>query len=139
MVRARVAAALVRERVDSIRETDTRLVIVSSGLPEPECNVPILAPDGTWLARGDLVYAALKIIVEFDGWHHERDAVQRQKDLERRERLEAAGWSVIVVTSADLAHPTSVVARVYETLVRRGYRGPSPDLGRRWHQIVRGL
>lgn len=138
VVRAREAAVLVRDRVDSFRETDVRLLLVLAGLPEPDCNLQIL--DGTtFLARGDMVLPQFKIVVEYDGWHHERDAAQRQKDVYRRERLEAAGWIVVVVTSADLKHPTSVVARVYAALVRRGYEGAPPWLSRRWHDVARGM
>lgn len=139
VVRAREAALLVRDRVDSPRETDVRLLLVCAGLPEPEVNVDVHADDGAWLARGDLVLRRWRIVVEHDGWHHERDADQRQKDHFRRERLEAADWTLIVVTQADFAHPTSIVSRTFEAMVRRGYRGPPPDLGRTWHRIARNL
>lgn len=139
VVRAREAALLVRHRVDSPRETDVRLLLVCAGLPEPETNVDVHADDGAWLARGDLVLRRWRIVVEHDGWHHERDAAQRQKDHFRRERLEAGGWTIIVVTQADFEHPTSIVSRTYEALVRRGYRGPPPYVGRTWHRIARNL
>jgi hypothetical protein len=139
VVRARVAAGFVRERVDSFRETDVRLLIVLAGLPEPEVNVNVTADDGSWLARGDLVYHAYRLVVEHDGWHHERNADQRQKDHYRRERLEAAGWTLIVITTADFRHPISIVARIHEALVRRGYRGAPPRLKTAWHQCARDL
>jgi hypothetical protein len=139
VVRARIAAQLVRERVDSFRETDLRLLLVLAGLPEPAVNVDVADDDGRWLARGDLVLDELRIIVEHDGWHHERDAEQRQKDHFRRERIEAAGWTLIVVTQADFSHPISIVARVHEALVRRGYRGSPPELSRAWHLIARNV
>ncbi|MGJ9411455.1 DUF559 domain-containing protein [Aeromicrobium sp. CF4.19] len=94
---ARRAAAHVRERVDSARETDVRLLLVSSGLPEPEVNVEIHDAAGQFLARGDLVYRRHRVLVEYDGRHHAEDPVQWHKDLRRRERLEAAGWTVVVV------------------------------------------
>lgn len=138
VVLARKAAVLVRDKVDSFRESDLRLIIVLAGLPEPDCNRQIL--DGTtFLARGDLVLPEYKIVIEYDGWHHERDAHQRQKDIHRRERLEAAGWRVIIVTSADMKHPISVVSRVHHALVTRGYDGPPPFLTALWHQLARGL
>jgi hypothetical protein len=139
VVRAREAALLVRERVDSPRETDVRLLLVSAGLPEPHTNLDVFDDAGTWLARGDLVIPELRLIIEHDGWHHERSAEQRQKDHLRRERIEAAGWIVIVITTADFQHPTAIVARVYEALVRRGYAGPPPFLTAHWRRIARGL
>ena len=71
---------------------------------------------GRWLARGDLVFARHKVLVEYDGWQHERDARQRQSDHLRREQLEAAGWRVIVVTAADMARPWTVIARIRQAL-----------------------
>ena len=139
VVRAREAALLVRERVDSPRETDVRLLLVTAGLPEPHINLDVFDDDGTWLARGDLVIPELRVIIEHDGWHHERSAEQRQQDHLRRERIEAAGWTIIVITVADFQHPTAIVARVYEALVRRGYAGPPPFRTSQWHRIARGL
>ncbi len=46
-VRARRAAALVRIRVDSVRETRLRLVVVLAGLPEPECNIALGSDSGS--------------------------------------------------------------------------------------------
>jgi hypothetical protein len=139
VVRARQAAGLIRERVDSPRETDVRLLLVLAGLPEPATNVPVLSPAGDWVARGDLVLERFRIVIEHDGWHHERDASQRQKDHLRRERIEAAGWTLIVITSEDFHHLTSIVSRVFRALLRRGYRGPPPELGRSWHRVARGM
>ncbi|WP_246162093.1 DUF559 domain-containing protein [Aeromicrobium ginsengisoli] len=119
--RARRAAELVRDGVESPRETDVRLALVGSGLAEPELNTDIFDDRGRFLARGDLVYRRWKVLVEYDGWHHERDAWQRQKDHLRREALEAAGWVVIVVTTADMRAPKSVAARVARALMSRGY------------------
>lgn len=114
--RARRVAALVRERVASPRESDLRWWIHRGGLPEPETNVDIHDDRGRWLARGDLVFRRHRVLVEYDGWQHERDARQRQWDHLRREQLEAAGWRVIVVTSIDLEKPWTVIARIRQAL-----------------------
>ena len=122
VLRARDAASMVREGAESVRESALRWDLVRRGLPEPELNTDILDELGRFLARGDLVYREWKVLVEYDGWQHERDALQRQRDHLRREALEAAGWRVIVITSADMAAPRSVVRRVREALVQRGFR-----------------
>ena len=62
------------------------------------------------------MYRRHKVLVEYDGWYHERDAWQRQRDILRREALEAEGWRVIVVTSADMRHPKQIAARVARAL-----------------------
>jgi very-short-patch-repair endonuclease len=122
VIRARDAASLVREGSESVRESALRWHLGREGLPEPELNTDILDDDGQFLARGDLVYRPWKVLVEYDGWHHKRDALQRQRDHLRREALEAAGWRVIVVTAADMGAPMSIARRVREALVQRGYR-----------------
>ncbi|WP_229055067.1 DUF559 domain-containing protein [Aeromicrobium sp. Leaf350] len=114
--RARRVVKLVRDRVGSPRESDLRWWMHRAGLPEPEVNVDIIDGTGRWLARGDLVYRRQKVLVEYDGWQHERDAQQRQWDHLRREQLEAAGWRVIVVTSADMEKPHLVIARIRQAL-----------------------
>lgn len=128
--RARRIAPVVREKVDSVRESDVRWIILSSGLPVPEPNPDLLDDHGQFLAKGDLVYKPYKVLVEYDGWQHERDAVQRQRDHLRRERLEDEGWRVIVVTAEDFGYEWSIAWRVYNALHQRGYTGPRPRFGR---------
>lgn len=135
---ARRAAPHVRERVDSMPETDVRLLLVSSGLPEPAVNVEIRGDDGAFLARGDLVYRRHRVLVEYDGHHHRENSAQWHKDLLRRERLEAAGWTVIVVTAVDMQAPARVVRRVWHALRRSGYVGELPVYDRyRWKTLRR--
>jgi hypothetical protein len=113
---ARRIAPLVRENVASVRESYLRWELHNAGLPEPEVNVDIFDDSGTWLARGDLVFRRRKVLVEYDGWQHERDAKQRQWDHLRREALEAAGWRVIVVTAEDMSWPRMIAIRVRQAL-----------------------
>jgi len=122
----------VRDGVESPMETVVRLMLVFVRLPEPGCNVVIVDSVGRFLARGDLVYVQHKVVVEYDGWHHERDARQRQRDIIRREKLEAAGWRVIVVTIADMADRRAVVQRVHRALVNHGYTGRAPQFSVMW-------
>lgn len=127
--RARRIAALVRSRVDSPRESDVRWILMDAGLPVPEPNAPIVDEHGVRLAKGDLTYVGFKVIVEHDGWVHERDARQRQRDHLRRERLEAEGWRVIVITVEDFTNERAIAWRVYDALTKRGYRGARPRFG----------
>lgn len=118
--RARKALDLVRPGAESPTESALRFVLATAGLPEPEVNTDIHDHRGNFLARGDLVFRRQRIVVEYDGWYHERDARQRQKDTLRRERLEAAGWRLIVVTALDMKTPDEVVRRVRVALRARG-------------------
>lgn len=121
--RARRVAGLINGRSASPRESDLRWELHRAGLPEPDVNADIHDDHGQWLARGDLVYRRWKVLVEYDGWQHERNARQRQWDHLRREALEANGWRVIVVTSIDFAKPAVVALRVRQALSARGYVG----------------
>jgi len=61
VVAARAAITLVRERVDSPRETWLRLCLVLAGLPTPEWNL-IIGDDQGPIGRVDLVYLTYKLI-----------------------------------------------------------------------------
>lgn len=117
---------LIRESVESPRETVMRLMIVFAHLPEPRCNQNIRSATGSFLARGDLVYSQFRILVEYDGWHHERDGRQRQGDLIRRKALVDEGWRVIIVTAEDMKSPRTVVHRVHR-LMRKMSAVPYPS------------
>jgi hypothetical protein len=129
---ARVAAELVRGGAESVAESLTRVALTVRGLPEPAVNRELFDEAGGFLGRGDLPFSDWKVLAEYDGWYHERDATQRQHDILRRERLEAAGWLVVVLTSVDLRDPRRIAWRVYNALCSRGYDGPRPRLDPRF-------
>lgn len=130
--RLRRSLGWMREGVESPLETTVRLMLVFARLPEPQCNRVIRDASGGFIARGDLVYWHLRIVVEYDGRIHERDPARRQHDHLRRERLEGAGWRVIVVTSEDLKEPEAVVWRIHGALEARGYGGLRPHFSIIW-------
>lgn len=132
--RVRASLGLMREGVESPMETVVRLMLVFARLPHPSCNADIRDAQGRFIARGDLVYFEFLVLVEYDGWHHERDGRQRQRDRERREALEGSGWRVIVVTSEDLKRKREVVHRVHAALVDHGYEGRPPHFNVMWDQ-----
>lgn len=100
--RLREAAALARPRVDSPKETETRLLLIDAGVPEPVTNFTITDAAGTFVARVDLAWPRLRVCVEYEGDGHRTDRAQFRKDITRRERLEDLGWRVIRVTDHDL-------------------------------------
>jgi very-short-patch-repair endonuclease len=122
--RAGRAAALVRERVDSPMETRLRLLLVFSGLPEPEVNRTIRADNGDPLRRYDLSWTSVKVIVEYDGRQHIERIDQWESDLDRREAIDDEGWRILVVTSRGIYRdPGSTVERVWRVLRARGLSG----------------
>lgn len=130
--RARRALRWVRERSESPRESWVRLLLVMARLPEPECNVEIFDEYGTFVARVDLVYRAWKVAVEYDGDWHERSATQRERDRDRRERLERLGWTMVVIYKTDEREPVKIPWRVFHALRDQGYLGDAPVTSVMW-------
>lgn len=124
---ARAAARYVRAKVDSPMESRLRMLLVLAGLPEPEVNRELCDGHGNVVVRLDLSYPAACVAVEYDGRHHVEVVRQWERDLARREGLDAAEWRLIVVTSKDLyVHPEELIHRVRSALRARGVLLPPP-------------
>lgn len=118
----RRALPLARERVESPKETETRLVMLTAGLPEPVVQHEIRA-DGSVVARVDLAYPELKIAIEYEGDGHRVDKEQWRIDIRRQRDLEDHGWVVIRLTEADLADGgASFLARIRHAIASRAAR-----------------
>lgn len=116
----------------SLKESESRAVLVFAGLPRPEANKDIRAAGGELLARGDLVYLQWRLAVEYEGRQHAFDLRQFNRDIDRYRDLRDDGWRYVQVTNEKLDRPKKLVAEVYAQLVRGGYHGPSPVFGPRW-------
>jgi hypothetical protein len=122
--RARRAARLVREGVDSVMESRLRMLIVLGGLPEPTVNHIVRDDNGGWVRRYDLCYLRLKVLVEYDGRQHAEDEDQWHSDISRREGLDGEQWRLIVVVAADIyKHPDQTLRRIVVVLRQRGVQG----------------
>lgn len=99
--RAREALAWIRCGAASPMETRSRVLFIRAGLPEPELNADIHDPDGGWLATGDLVWRAAKVVGEYQGERHFGDYARGDKDIVRRRALEEIGWSYVDFTKDD--------------------------------------
>lgn len=112
--------AITRVRVGpaSRPETLLRLCLVEAGLPEPEIGVAVPVAGGSLVLHPDLAYPGLRIAIEYEGGRH-REARRWERDIERRELFEDAGWRVIRVTAAALADPIALVARVRRVIEAR--------------------
>ncbi|MGV8883458.1 MAG: hypothetical protein ACOH19_15015 [Rhodoglobus sp.] len=116
MKTARAAYDLIRARTDSPKESKLRLLIVYAGLPEPIVNFTVIE-NGEWVGTPDLAYPELKIAIEYEGDHH-RDEATYNDDITRREMFAAAGWTVILITKHQLAHPQHIVSRIRSAILR---------------------
>jgi hypothetical protein len=108
VVPARRAVKLVRERVDSPRETWLRLCLFLAGLPMPECNL-IIGDDHGPMGRVDLVYLAHKLIIEYEGDQHRTDRHQWNADIDRYEDFARDKWTLIRITSERARWPRQLV------------------------------
>lgn len=119
VVSARAAIEHVVAGTDSSMESRTRMILVEAGLPCPQVNVPAIDPSGAFLALPDMSYPALRIAIEYDGDVHRTDPATWRRDVERRQRLEEAGWLIITVTADDvIRHPERLIRRVLAALAR---------------------
>lgn len=119
------AVGLIRPGSESRPETLVRLAISDAGLPEPEVNLEIRAPDGTRLGRADLVYLRWGVIVEYDGDQHRTSRRQFDTDVQRLERFAANGWTVVRITGrAFFGDRSTCLARVEQALTKAGWTRP---------------
>jgi hypothetical protein len=117
--RARRALKLMRQGAESRPETLLRLLLIRAGLPEPELNSDIHDAAGRFLGRGDLVYRAARVIVEYDGDHHRNSKEQYENDIMRLERFRDADWIVVQVRDRGLfVNADQTIARVRRALTR---------------------
>jgi len=101
-----------------------------AGLFEPEVNHILRDDSGAWICRLDLSYPEYLLIVEYDGRQHAEDTRQWNRDIERRENLEAWGWKIVVITSKGVfQEPERTLARVAEALRSRGCSVPRKPSG----------
>ena len=118
---ARRAAGLVRAGVDSPMESRLRMLLVLAGLPEPVVNHIEHDEWGRWVRRYDLSYPELRLAVEYDGRQHAESQRQCERDVERREELDAEGWRIVVVLAKGVyREPERTLARVVAALAAQG-------------------
>lgn len=99
---ARAAAALVRDGVESRRETLLRLLVLDAGLPEPECGVLVRDRAGREIGWFDLVWPERRVIAEYDGDQHRTSTYQYDRDIRRFDRASEAGYRVVRVRARGL-------------------------------------
>ncbi|HWH96780.1 MAG TPA: DUF559 domain-containing protein [Pseudolysinimonas sp.] len=106
----REAIRLARPRSESRPESVLRLILLRCGWGEPEANLEVRGLDGRSM-RIDLAFPQHNLAIEYHGDYH-RTPEQWRRDLARRSRLEALGWTVVELTADDLRDPDELVARI---------------------------
>jgi very-short-patch-repair endonuclease len=98
---ARHALHLSDTRAESLPESELRIVLLAGGFcPEPQLKV---FKGRKFLGRLDLGIRKCKVGIEYDGrrWHETPEQIAH--DRARRQRLEAEGWVLVIVTAEQLA------------------------------------
>lgn len=112
----------VRAGVRSAKETELRLALVRSGLPEPVVAFVLREVGGRFVAELDLAYPRWQIGVEYDGRIHELDGAQFAKDADRWDRIRHEGWVHVRIMRHHMRgnHGTAV-AKVRDALRSAGW------------------
>jgi hypothetical protein len=105
---------LVDGRAQSPPESWVRVACHLAGLPHPTPQF-VVVEGGEFLGQVDLAWPEAQLVVEYEGAYH-FDGVQIVKDDARYDRLLAAGWRVIRLSSADLRDLGAVVTRIEAAL-----------------------
>ena len=75
----------------------------------------VIEAGGVFLGQVDLAWPEHRLVVEYEGAYH-FDDLQIGKDDQRYERLLAAGWKVLRLSSVDLQDLDGVVKRIRAAL-----------------------
>ncbi len=118
-------------RSDSLMESEVRALLTFSGLPSPEVNPELVLNSGQTI-HGDLWYRGERMLIEYEGEHHQLDRAQYLIDIDRYAEVRRSGLELVQVTKEALREPRNMVRHVHARLVARGYRGPAPAFDGLW-------
>lgn len=110
------ALGLVDPRSESPKESELRVLLISVGVEDLVANYE-LRDGALFVARLDLALPHLRIAFEYEGDYH-RERSQFRRDLARRRRIEALGWTYLAVTQADLNDPRALLADLHAAMLR---------------------
>ena len=105
------AVPRIRFGADSRPETLLRLLLESQGWRDLDVNLPLAVDGGGRTLHPHRAAGRERVVFEYEGDGHRVDRWQWHHDIERRERLEEAGWHVMRVTSLDLFHNRSAFVK----------------------------
>lgn len=118
----------------SVRESETRALVVFCGLPLPEVNADLVV-NGRWLGCVDLLFRLWLLVLEYEGRQHAESPLQFGKDITRYAGFREQSVAYLQVTHEMLTRPRQLVQRIHAMLVHRGYDGPAPSFGPRWASL----
>jgi hypothetical protein len=102
VLRSVLEARGVRVPTDSEMESLLLDVLKRHGLPEPDVQFVVLSDRGEFLGQVDAAYAEIKFAIEYESYEHHVGKAALVRDSARRNKLVAAGWTVVTATAVDL-------------------------------------
>lgn len=122
--RLREVMALVDGGAESPQETRTRLVLIRSGAPALQTQIPIRGASGQVVRRIDMGWPEYRVGVEYDGEQHWTDPATHAGDIARLDFLAERGWIIVRVSARHLRDtPDDIWRRAEQALRRRGWPG----------------
>ena len=122
-----VSAALeqIRERVDSPKETQLRLLLLRAGCPDLIVNEPLRDEWGRAVVQPDLRIRGFRITLDYEGDHHRTQRRQWMRDVRRFRQLAGAEIVGLRVIADDLEPPGvyEFLDDVQGELDRQGWTG----------------
>ena len=118
----------------SLKESETRAILIFAGLPTPDSNKEITSGPQA-LGIGDLTYLRWELVVEYEGSQHQEDRDQWNSDIDRYADFREAGLNYVQVTKEKLGRPRKLVSEVFRQLIAGRYAGPPPVFAGRWRSL----
>lgn len=118
---------------ESERETQLLELLSAFGLPSPVAQHRVVDRHGVFLARVDAAYPQHRIAIEYDSDQEHSDPTALASDNARRNRLTAAGWTVISARNSDVnSDPGDLIQAITASLqdnpTRFGVNLPPPPV-----------
>ena len=118
----------------SMKESETRALLVFAGLPAPEVNVPLIIA-GERIGIVDLLIRCVMLVLEYEGRQHAESIMQFNRDIHRYAAFRRHSVEYLQVTNEMLDRPKTLIHRVHTRLVELGYAGPAPVFADRWDAL----
>ncbi|GAA3910818.1 hypothetical protein [Microbacterium invictum] len=123
IARLREALPVIRTGSMSVLETEWRLCVEASDLPDPELDFEVRDAGGKLVGISDAAYPQFRTAVEIEGDHHRVTRVQWDRDIAKYAAYAANDWDVVRCTSRHIRGRRPQAAdMVRAVLMRRGWR-----------------
>lgn len=115
--RARKTLNLVDGGAESPQETRIRLLVIRTGYPRPQTQIPVNDDHGALIGVLDMGWEEHKIAIDYEGDHHRRTRREFNKGIRRHDAITERGWDDIRVTAMDT--DGAILGRLAESWRRR--------------------